>query len=118
MTTFQEIKKRLRMDYRVGKVKCHSCGKELEVPQMYSEKEREILTPYCCAYTVLIVQWLIHHGWHVTTYDAEPSGAYLCPDCFKEGTPEFSRHEYGAQWCKQAEKWMKENNGIRSELQK
>lgn len=113
MATFQEIRKRFGMDSRVGKVKCNKCGKELEIPNMFSEKERNaVLKPYCCATTVLISQWLIHHGWHVTSRDANPSGAYLCPDCY-EGQPEYSRHPHGEDWCKQAEEWMKENNGKR-----
>lgn len=111
MTTFNEIRKWFGLDSRIGKVKCNVCGKELEVPNMYSEEERAILKPYCCATTVLHVQWLIHHGWHVSNYDADPAGAYYCPDCFPKGTPEFSSREYGKGWCEQAAAWMKENNG-------
>ena len=95
------------MDSRVGKVKCKKCGKELEIPNMFSEKERDaVLKPYCCSTTVLIIQWLIHHGWHVTSREANPAGAYLCSDCY-EGQSEYSRHPYGEDWCKQAEAWMK-----------
>ena len=112
MTTFQEIRKRFGMDSRVGKVKCKKCGKELEVPNMYAEKERQLLKPYCPTTVILVVQWLIKHGWHVTNREANPSGAYLCPDCY-EGQPEYSRSEACDAWCKQAEAWMKENNGKR-----
>ena len=114
MTAIQKLRKRLGMDSRVGQVKCHKCGKTLDIPNMYSEKERNaVLKPYCCATTVLIVQWLIHHGWHVTTHDANPAGAFFCPDCFPKGQPEYSRSAAGQDWCKQAEQWMKENNGKR-----
>ena len=109
--TIKELKEKYGMNSRIGKVKCYSCGKELEVPNMYSEKDRKLLEPYCCATTVLMVQWLLHHGWHVTTHEADPSGAYFCPDCFPKGQPEYSKSPYGEDWCDQAEKWMKENNG-------
>lgn len=109
-----QLRRRYGMDSRIGRVKCSRCGKELEVPNMYSEKERNaVLSPYCCATTVLHVQWLIHHGWHVTTYEADPAAAFFCPDCFPKGQPEFSRRPYGADWCRQAEAWMKENGGKR-----
>lgn len=110
----QDLRKRLGLNSRVGKVTCKVCGKELKVPNMYSKKERDIvLKPYCCATTVLHVQWLIHHGWHVSSYEANPAGAFYCPNCFPKGTPEFSRREYGKDWCEQAEKWMNENGGKR-----
>lgn len=110
----EELRKRYGMSSRVGKVSCKGCGKQLEVPNMYSEKERnDVLKPYCCSSVVLIIQWLIHHGWHVTTRDANPSGAYFCPDCFPKGQPEYNESPAGAEWCKQAEGWMKENNGKR-----
>ena len=109
--TFKELKEKLNMDKRVGKVKCYGCGKEIEVPNMYSQQDRNKLVPYCCATTILLTQWLIHHGWHVTTFEANPSGKFFCPDCFPEGTPEYSKRECGADWCEQAERWMKENNG-------
>lgn len=113
MTKLQEIRKRFGMDSRVIKVKCYKCGKELEAPRMFSEKERDaVLKPYCCASTVLTTQWLIYHGWHVTKHEATPSGAYLCHDCY-EGQPEFSRQPYCEDWCKQAEAWMKANEGKR-----
>lgn len=90
-------------------VKCNHCGKELKMPNLLSEKKRkEILSPFCCAGTVFTVQWLIHHGWHCTSYEANPPGEFLCPDCFKEGMPEFHKSKYGEQWCEQAKKWMEE----------
>lgn len=111
--TIKELKEKLGMNSRVGKVKCKGCGKELTVPNMYSDKERALLKPYCCSIVVLVVQWLIHHGWHVTTYEANPPASYFCPDCFPKGQPEYSRSPYGKDWCEQAEKWMRENNGKR-----
>ena len=112
MAKINELRKRLDFDSRVGKVKCKTCGKELEVPNMYSERDRNaVLKPYCCATTVLHVQWLIHHGWHVSNYDADPAGAFYCPDCFPKGTPEFSRSAAGKDWCEQAERWMRGNDG-------
>ena len=114
MTKFSELRKRLGLDSRVGKVRCKVCGKELEVPNMYREEERNaVLTPYCSTTTVLHVQWLIGHGWHVSTYDAEPAGAFYCPDCFPKGTPEYSQRPYCKDWCEQAGRWMRENGGIR-----
>ena len=113
----EERMKKLRtmfgMNKRTHIVRCKRCGKELLSPAMYSEKEREVLQPYCCTATVLTVQWLIGHGWHVTTYDADPPGAYYCPDCFPQGQPEYSRRPYCDDWCRQAEQWMNENNGER-----
>ena len=104
----KELKKRLGMDSRVQTVKCKCCGKELPSPNMYG-KSVESLTPYCAAGTVLLVQWLIHKGWHVTTF--EQGGNFLCPDCFKEGTPEYHKSPNCETWCEQAEKWMNENGG-------
>ena len=109
--TFAELKEKLGMNSRVGKVKCKRCGKELVVPNMYG-KDLELLKPYCCTATVLTVQWLIHHGWHITTYEANPPGAYLCPDCYN-GQPEYHKSQDCDAWCEQAEKWMKENGGKR-----
>ena len=112
MTTIAEIRKRLGMDSRVRKVKCHKCGKELEVPNMFSEKDRQLLIPYCPTAVILTIQWLIKHGWHATNREANPPGAYLCPDCY-EGQPEYRRSKACDEWCEQAEAWMKENNGKR-----
>jgi len=108
--TLAELKETLGMNSRVGKVKCMRCGKELAAPNMYGD-ELKLLKPYCCAATVLIVQWLIHHGWHCLTLEATPPGAFLCPDCYN-GQPEYHKSQNGDAWCEQAEKWMKENNGI------
>lgn len=41
--TIKELKEKYGMNSRVGKVKCYSCGKELEVPNMYSENEVELI---------------------------------------------------------------------------
>jgi hypothetical protein len=59
--TIADLEEKFGMNSRVGKIKCKSCGKELVTPNMYG-KELELLKPYCCASTVLTVQWLIHHG--------------------------------------------------------
>lgn len=99
------------MNSRTQTVKCSCCGKELTVPNMYRGKDLHNLKPYCCASTVLIVQWMLHHGWHVTTMEADPPGAYYCQDCFPEGTKEFHKMEAATSWCEQAEKWMNENEG-------
>lgn len=103
-------KELLDMNSRVRKVKCCGCGKEIEIPNMYAE-EREKLVPFCCATTVLIVQWLIYHGWHVTTNEVNPPGAFFCQDCFPKGQAEYHRGPSCETWVKQAEAWMKENNG-------
>ena len=112
MTT-KELREKYGLDSRVGLVKCKSCGKELEVPNMYGEKERALLEPYCPTTVILTVQWLIHHGWHVTKHEANPPGAFFCPDCFPKGQPEYTKSICCEDWCNQAEKWMKDNNGKR-----
>lgn len=105
---YTEIKKRLGMNSRTETVKCSYCGKELTIPNMYKRKDLDILKPYCGAATLLTVQWMIHHGWHITTQGDE---LFYCPDCFPEGTPEYQEAPYAKDWCEQAEKWMKENRG-------
>jgi len=110
MMTKEELLRKFGLDSRVGLVKCSVCGKTLKVPNMYAEKERAKLTPYCATTTILHVQWLIHHGWHVGSLEANPPHQFYCPDCFPKGTPEYSRRDYGADWCKQAEEWMNEND--------
>lgn len=95
------------MDSRVGKVKCKGCGRALKIPNMYG-KNLAVLTPYCPTATIFTVQWLIHHGWHITTFEANPSGAYFCPDCFPKDQPEYHRSSECDAWCEQAEKWMNE----------
>ena len=108
---YAEIKKRLGMNSRTETVKCSCCGKELTVPNMYKRKDLDILKPYCGAATVLTIQWMIHHGWHITALDAHHKSYFYCPDCFPEGTPEYQEAPYAKDWCEQAEKWMKENDG-------
>ena len=107
--TIAGIKERLGMNSRVQKVKCYRCGKTMNTPNMYGKKLEE-LTPYCPTGTILTVQWLIYHGWHCLTHEANPSGAFLCPDCY-DGQPEYHKSGYCEAWCEQAERWMKENNG-------
>lgn len=109
--TIVELKKKYGLDQRSHEVACSVCGKKIVAPTMYSEKERNaILHPYCCAATVLTCQWLIHHGWHVSSIEANPPHQYYCPDCFPKGIPEYHKAPYAADWCDQAEKWMKEEN--------
>lgn len=88
---------------RRNKVRCSECGKEIGVPNVYNEKERSKLSPYCCAASIFIVQWLIHHGWHVRNLGISDSHPYYCDDCWVVGTPEYSRTEYGDSWCSQVE---------------
>ena len=104
------MEERLGMHSRVRKVKCYRCGKTIDIPNMYG-KTLKLLEPYCPAGTVLTVQWLIRHGWHCLTHEATPSGAFMCPNCFSEGQPEYHKSRYSDAWCEQAEKWMKENGG-------
>lgn len=99
------------MTSKTHTVKCHKCGNELEMPNMTMEKTRkEVLTPFCCAYSVFSVQWLIHHGWHVRNLGLTDSHPYFCPDCWEDGTPEYNATDYGKQWCEQAEKWIEQTN--------
>lgn len=97
---------------RVSEVKCFKCGKKLEVPAMYSSKDREVLKPFCCATTVLHVQWMICHGWHIRNLGLTDSHPYFCPDCWKEGTPEYKKLECADQWVEQAKQWMNENKEV------
>lgn len=91
------------------KVKCLECGKEMLIPNMMREDTRnKVLHPYCCAFTLFAVQWLLHHGWHVRDLGLHDTHPYFCPDCWEEGTPEYSKHDAGKQWCEQAEAWRKE----------
>lgn len=93
---------------RRGEVKCHCCGKKLEVPNMYKDADRRKLQPYCCATSLLHVQWLIHHGWHVRNLGLHDPHPFFCPDCWKDGTPEYGKREYCETWCQQAQDWMNE----------
>lgn len=93
-------------------VKCYKCGKTMEIPNLMNvETRNKVLSPYCCSFVVFCVQWLIHHGWHVRNLGVTDSHPYFCPNCFEEGTPEFKAHEYGKQWCEQAEEWAKSKEG-------
>lgn len=88
-------------------VRCHKCGKEIEIPNLTLEKTRmEVLRPYCCAYTLFTVQWLVYHGWHVRNLGLTDSHPYFCPDCWEDGTPEYEKHDCGEAWCEQAQKWL------------
>lgn len=89
-----------------SKAKCSVCGKEIEIPNMYSEKKLSILSPYCCSTTVFIVQWLIHNGWHVRNLGVQDNHPYYCNDCWIDGTPEYKKADYGDAWCKQVENLM------------
>ena len=107
----EELRKRYGISSRVGKVSCKGCGKIIEVPNMYSEKSRRLLKPYCPSTVMLHIQWLLHHGWHVTKHEANPPAAFFCPDCFPEGQPEYKQFHELDPWIEQAEAWMKENDG-------
>lgn len=108
--TLLALRRRLGLDERQTAVKCSCCGKPLVVPNLFGKKVREVLKPFCCATTVLHVQWLIYHGWHVRNLGLHDSHPYFCPDCWKEGTPEYSKSEECEAWCKQAQAWL-DNNG-------
>jgi len=111
--TIDELRKRYGFSSRTGHVRCKWCGKVIEAPNIIRDEERKVLKPYCATHTIFLTQWLLHHGWHVTKFgEANPSGAFLCPDCYA-GQPEYHEAPYAADWCEQAEKWMRENNGIR-----
>ena len=60
--TIKELREKYGLDSRVGLVKCKSCGKELEVPNMYAEKDRKLLNPYCPTTVMLVTQWLLYGG--------------------------------------------------------
>lgn len=107
--TLKELREKYGLNKRTEVVKCSVCGKELQVPSMYSEKDRTAyLKPYCPTAVILVCQWLIHHGWHVSSIEARPPHQYYCPDCFPKGTPEYHKSSACDAWCEQAEKWMKE----------
>lgn len=110
--TFEELRKKFGLDSRVGRVACKSCGKELEVPNMYG-KERELLTPFCGSTVMLHIHWLLYHGWHVTNREANPPDTYFCPNCFPKGQPEYKLYHDYDPWIEQASTWMKENDGKR-----
>lgn len=88
--------------------KCAVCSDEIEFPFLREVDRKKVLSPYCCTGTVFITQWLIHHGWHVRNLGIDDSHPFICPNCWKEGTPEYTAKEYGKEWCEQAEKWMNE----------
>lgn len=95
------------LNRRTGTVKCSQCGKEIEVPEIYLDKDRAILKPYCCAGTVFLVQYLIHEGWHIRNLGLFDSHPYFCPDCWVEGTPEYTRRPYCDDWYNQSQDWLK-----------
>ena len=88
--------------------KCSKCGKVIKVPNLVSDKNKKCLNPFCCAFTVFVVQYLIHEGWHVRDLGITDRHPYFCPDCWEEGTPEFSKREYCDDWYKQSMKWLNE----------
>lgn len=91
-------------------VKCYKCGKAMEIPNLMDDETRNnILSPFCFSFIAFIEQWLIHHGWHVRNLGIGDKHPYFCPDCFEEDTPEYEARDYGEQWCKQAEAWVKSN---------
>lgn len=90
-------------------VKCSCCGKTIEVPTMYSDKERQALKPYCCTSVILIVQWLIHEGWHVRNLGVTDNHPYFCPDCWEDGTPEYQRSKNCNVWYEQVKKWINDD---------
>lgn len=105
MVDFKKI-----MTSKTHSVKCHKCGKKLEIPNMMRTKTRDaVLRPYCCTYTLFTVQWLVNHGWHVRNLGVTDNHPYLCPDCWEEGTPEYSKAEHGKQWCEQAQAWLEDS---------
>ena len=85
-------------------VRCSLCGKTIEVPNI----DNKCLKPYCCATTVFVVQFLIHEGWHIRNLGVADNHPYFCPDCWTEGTPEFSRREYCNAWYEQSMEWLKQ----------
>lgn len=88
--------------------RCFKCGKTIEVPKLYLQKDRDAcLKPYCCAATVFMVQYLIHEGWHVRNLGLSDRHPYFCPDCWKEGTPEYSRSAYCDDWYQQSQEWLR-----------
>lgn len=95
---------------RITKARCSVCGRELDTPNLFSQKDRdEVLKSFCPSSTVLFTQWLIHHGWHVSKSDnIYYGGSFFCPDCFPKGLPEYSGDEIGKEWCVDAERWMRE----------
>lgn len=102
-----------RMNRKKTIVKCHKCGKTLEVPNMMRQEVREgVLSPFCCAYTVFLVQWLIHHGWHIRNFGLTDSHPYFCSDCWEKGIPEYDGTAYGKQWCEQALKWLEQDDPL------
>lgn len=96
-----------RMFPKISKCKCSVCGKEILVPNP-TEKERTIFNPYCCSTVVLVVQYLIHEGWHIRNLGVTDNHPYFCPDCWKKGTPEYSKAPYNEEWYKQAKEWMED----------
>lgn len=107
----EELRKHYGMNSRVGKVTCKGCGCSLEVPNMYSEKSRKVLQPYCPSTVMLHIQWLLHHGWHITKHEANPLQTFFCPNCFPDGQSEYKQFHEFDPWIEQASKWMKENDG-------
>lgn len=95
----------MKKNDRVHQCKCYRCGNLIDTPKIYSEKERDKLKPYCATSTIATAQWLMAHGWHVTRIDAEPSGVYLCDDCYN-GEPEYKKSIHCDNWCKQLEEWI------------
>ena len=84
---------------------CSICRKKIEVPSLTNE-ERYAMKPCCPSWAVFVVQFLIHEGWHIRNLGVDDKHPYFCPDCWTEGTPEFSRRDYCDDWYKQSQEFL------------
>lgn len=88
----EQFRKKFGLGKRSNEVKCSVCGKTMTVPTMYSENVRnDVLHPFCATATILISQWLMHHGWHVSSIEANPPHMYYCPRLFPQRNAGVSR---------------------------
>lgn len=90
--------------------RCSKCGKTIEIPHLMNDKERGYLKPYCWSFMVFAVQYLIHEGWHIRDLGLSDSHPYFCPDCWKEGIPEFKKRDCCDEWYEQSQAWLKSKN--------
>ena len=100
----QELRDKLHN--KLGKFKCSRCGKEVYIPYLPEEKQKEwgifAWTAFLAMYIKWQSHWTILKGW---------TGEFICPDCHKD-TYEIDDRKLSRtdEWLDKYSKWRKELN--------